>query len=113
MALDGELLKRETATMPDGTERDYWWCPKCAEKPMSVLHCLHTSGQGSSHGWGGSTEYYCCYCDTHFILKWDTESKHIEDHGPYAKYKVRLYEAGPKDVCPKRTATSVTVLATP
>ncbi len=65
-------------------------------------HCLHHTGQGTSWGHGGSTDYYCCYCDKRIVLKWELEHRQLLGHGPFGKEAVQVMEKQPDASCPSR-----------
>jgi hypothetical protein len=78
MQRQGVLMERLTDGQP---------CPK---SPAAV-HCDHSIGEGTTHGWAGRDLMQCCYCGRHIVYYWEIQSLQLEGHGDQFKLKTKVY----------------------
>ena len=63
-------------------------------------HCLHSTGQGTSHESGGSVQKRCCDCGRVFIIGYTFKYNTAPGHGPHYKVKETVYTDYPDVECP-------------
>lgn len=54
--------------------------------------CLHPTGTGTSHGWGGADDMRCCNCGVLYRKRWHINHERIDGHGPHATRQVKVYD---------------------